>query len=397
MKKKIMILGASILQLPAIIEAKKMGLDIVVVDMNPNAIGFKEDNIKKEVVSTIDIPKVMDLAKKHQIDGIMTLASDMPMMTVAAVAKEMNLIGIDEQTAIRATNKYEMRKALKENGVPIPLFYRVSNLIELKECVSNFAGKFITKPADNSGSRGIFLVNDKSQAEEAFLYSKANSRNGDVVVEEYMEGPEVSVETLTVDGKCNVIQITDKLTTGAPHFVEMGHNQPSQLSEDIKEKIKEVAIAANKAIGITNGPSHTEIIVTSEGPKIVELGARLGGDCITTHLVPLSTGVNMVECCLKIALGEVPDITKKLNQGSAIRYLKQHKGIVKKISGLDEAKKVNGIEEIYISVTENERITNVDNSASRIGFVIAKGKTAQKAIDNCNKAIEKINIIIGEN
>ena len=80
MKKKIMILGASILQLPAIIEAKKMGLDIVVVDMNPNAIGFKEDNIKKEVVSTIDIPKVMDLAKKHQIDGIMTLASDMPMM-----------------------------------------------------------------------------------------------------------------------------------------------------------------------------------------------------------------------------------------------------------------------------------------------------------------------------
>lgn len=116
--KKIMILGASILQLPAIQKAKEMDLDVIAVDMNPEAVGFRIDGIKKEVVSTIDIPAVMEAAQKHQIDGIMTLASDMPMRTVAAVAEKMNLIGIDYDTAIKATNKAEMRKALKENNVP---------------------------------------------------------------------------------------------------------------------------------------------------------------------------------------------------------------------------------------------------------------------------------------
>ena len=387
-----MILGASILQLPAIKQAKKMGLDVVVVDMNPDAIGFKEKNIEKEIISTIDIPAVVEAAKRHKVDGIMTLASDMPMRTVAAVAKEMNLVGIDGQTAINATNKYDMRKALERSGVPIPLFFKASNEQEYRECISRFRGKFITKPADNSGSRGIYLVDDLSKAEEAFYYSKSNSRNGDVVVEEYMEGPEVSVETLTIDGTCHIIQITDKLTTGGPHFVEMGHSQPSQLDINIQDKIRDVAIAANKAIGINNGPSHTEIIVTNEGPKIVELGARLGGDCITTHLVPLSTGVNMVECCIKIAIGEKIDIKAKFNKGSAIRYIKQREGFVSSVEGIDKAKRISGIKEIYISNIVNTRIESINNSSSRIGFVVAQGKTPVEAIDLCEKALKIITV-----
>lgn len=394
MNKIIMILGASILQLPAIKQAKKMGLNVVAVDMNPDAVGFKEEGVEKEVISTIDIPKVVEAAKRHKIDGIMTLASDMPMRTVAAVAKEMNLIGIDEQTAINATNKYEMRKALKKGNVPIPLFYKVSSLEELHDCLPNFKGKFITKPADNSGSRGIYLVDDKSKAEEAFLYSKTNSRNGDVVVEEYMEGPEVSVETLTVDGVCHVIQITDKLTTGAPHFVEMGHSQPSQLSQDIKERIKEVAVAANKAIGIRNGPSHTEIIVTEDGPKIVELGARLGGDCITTNLVPLSTGIDLVKCCIEISLGEKPLLSTCLNKGSAIRYLNQKEGVVVSIDGVDDALKIDGIQQISIVHGVGEKIMDIVDSGSRMGFVIASGDNARDAIKRCENAMSKISIKI---
>ena len=389
-----MILGASILQLPAIKQAKKMGLDVVVVDMNPDAIGFKEEGIEREIISTIDIPKVVEAAKRHKINGIMTLASDMPMRTVAAVAKEMDLVGIDEQTAINATNKYEMRKALKRAGVPIPLFFKASTEEEFDKCVQRFEGNFITKPADNSGSRGIYLVTDKSKAIEAFRYSKLNSRNGDVVVEEYMEGPEVSVETLSVNGICHVIQITDKLTTGAPHFVELGHSQPSQLLDTIQKKIKLIAIAANKAIGIENGPSHTEIIVTNNGPKIVELGARLGGDCITTHLVPLSTGVDMVECCIKIALGEKPTIKKSLNKGSAIRYFNQKAGTIKSIYGIDEAKRIEGIKQISIVHNVGEHITDIENSASRIGFVIAQSDTANDAISSCKEAMKKIRIII---
>ena len=397
MNKKLMILGASILQLPAIEKAKEMGLDVVVVDMNPDAVGFKVPGIEKEIISTIDIQAVISAAKRHRIDGIMTLATDMPMRTVAAVAKEMNLIGIDEETALKATNKAEMRKALQLNNVPIPKFYVVSNKDEYKEVVKQFDVPFIVKPADSSGSRGIFEVKDIHNDDliiEAYDYCHPFSKVGDVVVEEYMEGPEVSVETLTVNGECHVIQITDKLTTGAPHYVEMGHSQPTMLSNEIAEQISKVAKAANKAIGIKNGPSHTEIIVTKEGPKIVELGARLGGDNITTHLVPLSTGVNMVECCIKIALGEIPDRKKKWNKGSAIRYFEQHAGVIDSIEGVDKAEEIDGVQQISIVHGVGEEVTEINSSGERMGFVIAQDVDVDAAIKDCLAALTKMNVII---
>ena len=394
--KKIMILGASILQLPAIKQAKKMGLEVIAVDMNPNAIGFKDAD-KGLVISTIDIDAVLDAAKQEKIDGIMTLASDMPMRTVAVVAKELGLVGIDEDTALKATNKAVMRQCLLEHNVPIPKFFKVSNEEDYQQAVEQFKTKFIVKPADNSGSRGIFLIerlDDEQAIRHAYHYSKQFSRSGDVVVEEYMEGEEVSVETLSIDGVCHVIQITDKLTTGAPHFVEMGHSQPTRHSCEVADKIREVTIMAVNAIGIKNGPSHTEIMVTKDGPKIVELGARLGGDCITTHLVPLSTGVNMVENCILIALGEKPDLMAKLNQGSAIRYIPSYKGVLKEISKLNEGAAVPGVKEISLVKEVGETLTDIESSTARIGFVVAQSNTADLAINACYKALDKIKIVI---
>lgn len=267
------------------------------------------------------------------------------------------------------------------------------------EAVKNFTVPFIVKPADSSGSRGIYEVqdiNDPRTIKEEYEYWKPFSRVGDVVVEEYMSGPEVSVETLSIDGECHGIQITDKLTTGAPHYVEMGHSQPTRHSKEIAERIKEVAKASNRTIGIKNGPSHTEIIVTSEGPKIVELGARLGGDCITTYLVPLSTGVNMVECCIRIALGEKPDIEPKWNKGSAIRYFQQHAGDVKSIDGVEEAEKVSGVRQISIVHGVGEEVTEVTSSDARMGFVIALDENAEKAVVDCYEALDNIKITHGE-
>ncbi len=395
MNKKLMILGASILQLPAIKKAKDMGLEVVAVDMDTNAIGFKEEGVIKEVISTIDIPAVLECAKKHKIDGIMTLASDMPMRTVAKVSKELGLIGITEETAFKATNKAYMREALREHNVPIPQFYKVSNREEYNEAVLKFNIPFIVKPADNSGSRGIVKIEnltDKKAIFDAYEYSKSQSRNGDVVVEEFMSGPEVSVETLTVNGVCHVIQITDKITTGAPHFVEMGHTQPSVLDDETKRRISYVAKQANKAIGITNGPSHTEVIVAKDGPKIVELGARLGGDCITTHLVPLSTGVDMVENCIKIALGEVPDIANKFSKGSAIRYLNCGTGEIKNIEGIKEAESVDGVKQVSLVYNIGDTAIEIKSSSDRIGFVVSQGEDANDAISICNKAVDKIKI-----
>lgn len=395
--KKLMILGASILQLPAIEKAKKMGLEVIAVDMNPEAVGFTVEGVKKEVISTIDTESVLVAAREHKIDGIMTLASDMPMRTVAAVAKELELEGVTEETALAATDKGIMRQRLQEFGVPVPAFYKVNTRDEYYQAINKLGVKCIVKPADNSGSRGVDLLSnleDSQEIEKAYHYSKSFSRNGTIVVEEYMEGPEVSVETLSLAGKCHVIQITDKLTTGAPYFVEMGHNQPSLLPKNIQQQIEKVAKMAVKALGIQNGPSHTEIKVTSEGPKIVEIGARLGGDNITTHLVPLSTGVDMVEACIRIALGEIPDLESKFAKASAVRYFDLSSGLIEKIDGVEEAEQLEGIKQISIVHGIGENSVEIKSSVDRVGFVIAQAEEPQIAIERCENAMRIIKIDI---
>lgn len=397
--KKMMILGASILQLPAIEKASEMGLEVIAVDMNPEAVGFRVPGVIKEVISTIDTPAILEAAKKHNINGIMTLASDMPMQSVAVVSHELGLVGISEDTALKATNKAFMRDALRGAGVPVPLYFHVKGKDAFKEAVEKVrvAGyKCIVKPADNSGSRGVDLLKGDADLDTAYDYSIHYSRGGEIVVEEFMEGPEVSVETLAIDGEVHVIQITDKLTTGAPYFVEMGHSQPSQLNEETRKRIAEIAVAANKAIGIQNGPSHTEIKVTKDGPKIVELGARLGGDCITTHLVPLSTGVNMVECSIRIALGEKPNFEPKWDKGSAIRYLKTGTGTVKEIKGVDDAEKINGVIQVSIVHGVGEQVGEIKSSVDRAGFVVTQAEDVKKAVTMAEAAISSIHYTMSE-
>ena len=394
--KKLMILGASVLQIPAIVEAKKMGIYVIAVDMNPNAEGFSYAD-KKIVVSTTDTKKVLEAARENDIDGIMTIASDRPMLTVAKVAKELNLIGIDEETAINATNKSKMRDALKKASVPIPMYFSVDDYDKYKEAIEKIKNKnykCIVKPADNSGSRGIRLIENyqEQELEKIYKYCKENSNSGCLVVEEFMQGPEVSVETISYKGICHVIQVTDKITTGPPYFVEMGHNQPSSLDKDTIEKIKKVAIDANKAIGIENGPSHTEIKVTKDGPKVVELGARLGGDNITTHLVPYSTGVNMVKASINIALGQEIDVRKKFEKAAATRYKKCDIGKIIKITGVDQAKKIQGVKDVKVVHGVGEESRQIKSSNDRVAYVISQGEDTSKATAFCEKALELIKI-----
>ncbi|WP_227938632.1 ATP-grasp domain-containing protein [Alkalihalobacillus deserti] len=394
--KKIMILGASILQLPAILKSKSMGLQVIAVDMDKNAIGFKHSDVCLNI-STVDIPKVIQAAKEFEINGIFTLASDKPMRTVAAVSEELNIIGINRETAINVTNKAEMRKVLREKDVPVPAFFKIETWSEYISAVKSFKNRFIVKPADNSGSRGIFLIEDINNKENiayAFNYSKENSHSGEIVVEEFMNGREVSVETLSFDGNNHIIAITDKVTTGPPKFVEMGHSIPSQLSNQTKAEIEKVVSEALNAVGLTTGPSHTEVIITEDGPKIVELGARLGGDNITTHLVPLSTGVDMVRCCIEIAMGKKPFLNSRVEMGSAIQYFNQGEGIIRNIKGLDDAKKIPGVEEIYFMKNINDKVVEISSSVDRLGYVIAKANTATEAIDVCEKARKRLYIDI---
>ncbi len=391
--KKIMIVGASVLQLPAILKAKEMGLQVAVVDYDPKAIGIQYAD-EYYNASTMDEDAVLESAKKSLPDGIMTLATDMTMRGVAKVSDYLHLHSIPYSTALVATDKYDMIKAFKAHGVPSPWYYVVDSADGLDEIKDKLSYPCVMKPTDNAGSHGVVLAHDLDELKRSFEYSHSCVRKGTVIIEEYLEGDEVSVECMVVNGDVNVLQITDKLTTGAPHFVEMGHSQPTKHPANIADEIRKVAVAACKAVGINKGPAHVEMMVTSRGPVMIELGARMGGDNITTALVPLSTGIDMVKETIKVALGEEPDVKNKISKGSAIRYFKVPYGRIESIDGVDEANSVSGVSQIIFTKGVGEQSTPIESSNDRIGFVIAQGSDAEDAIKICENAMSMISIKI---
>lgn len=381
------------LQLPAILKAKEMGLHVAVVDFNPHAIGIPYAD-QYYNASTMDEDAVLAAAEDYKPDGIMTLATDMPMRGVAKASDTLHLHSINYETAVRATDKYDMIKAFKEHNVPSPWFLVVDSLEELTAHETDVTFPCIIKPTDNAGSHGVAKVHSYQELLGNYEYAHSCSRHGKVIIEEYLDGPEVSVEVMVVNENVNILQITDKITTEAPHFVEMGHTQPSRLPEQTQEAIRKVATAACLAVGIDKGPAHVEMKVTKRGPVMIELGARMGGDNITTHLVPLSTGIDMVGSTIKVALGEEPDITPTSHCGSAIRYFEVPFGIIKAIENVEAAKQIPGVKQITFTKEVGEDSIPIQCSNDRIGFVIAQGDTAEDAARICKEARSQIKIRI---
>ena len=388
---KLMIVGASILQLPAIKKAKGMGLYVGVADYNPEAVGIPYAD-EYHNVSTIDEAGVYEGAKAFKADGIMTLATDMPIRSVAYACEKLGLAGISYETALKATDKGKMMRAFEVHNVARPWYYILNGPAELDQVIYSLTFPCISKPTDNSGSRGVVLIENAEQLRTAVLYSFNQSRKGGVIIEEYMQGPEVSVEVMVLNGVPYVLQVTDKVTTGAPHFVEMGHSQPSQLPLDTVSAIRDLAAKAVLAVGIQSGPAHVEIISDEQGPRMVELGARMGGDCITTQLVPLSTGVDMVKATIQISLGMRPDIEPKMEKGAAIRYFNVPRGQIKSINGADVSASIHGVREIAFTKNVGDHIGEVESSTDRMGFVVAQSDNAREAIQVCEKALHMIHI-----
>lgn len=407
--KKIFILGASALQVPAIKKAKEKGLYVYALDYDPEAVGIKDAD-EFLCISTIDKEAVLEAARKYEPDYIITSTSDMPVRTVAWVNEQLGKRSdIAYEDSICATDKAAMRKRMKESGVPIPAFYVADSLEEFYEKAENFQDVFISKPADNAASRGVVLVNKgrirelagdegvRESLKEIYEYTHEYSRNGEVLLEEFMTGPEVSVESFTVGGETHIITITDKMVTEVPFFVETGHTEPSRLSDEQQKDIRRVALMAIKALGVKDGPTHTEIKVTPSGAKLVEIAARLGGDYITSRLVPLSTGVDMIDCCIASTLGEEVKWQRSKENGSAIRFIFAEDSddevrTIKSIEGVENALKMPGVEEIVMYKAPGDKAERLKNSGDRLGHVIATGKDADEAARNAESALARIRI-----
>lgn len=387
--KTLLVLAAGSLQLPAIEVAKHLGLRVVAADGDPKAPGLALADVA--YVVNITDPKVcLEVAKAEHVDGVIHICSEVAMASVGLVNRELGLSGVDPDTVVRATNKEHMRRAFEQGGAPSPRSIAVITDDEALVAACVIGGALIVKPSRNSGSRGITHLPLGSAPEKilsAFRRALSESRDRSALIEQYIEGPEFSVEALAWNGRIEILAITDKFTTGKPHFVEMGHSQPTQLNAKEVSAVREAAILGIRALGLEGCAAHAEIKLAPDGPYLMEIGARLGGDFITTELVPRSTGIDMVAAAIRLSLGEEPDLTPlRPSQGVAIRYLAPLPGTVKSIEGVLKARQMPGVKIVDVYVGPGDHVGLVDSSLTRAGHVIAEGETTEEAVRNAERA-----------
>lgn len=300
--KKLAIIGASYLQLPLVKKAKEMGIETI-------CFAWEEGAVCKDIcdhfypVSTVDKEVILRICRDIKVDGITTIASDVAVLTVNYVAEQMGLIGNPDKYSQTATNKYLMRQCFMDSNVPSPKFCLTEGTIP--EAVKSFRYPVIVKPTDRSGSRGVEKVDIPEELQAAIDRACKESFQKKAVIEEFVEGREISVESISYKGRHYILQITDKVTTEAPFFVELEHHQPSSLSEEIKNRVKEIVLNALNALHIQYGASHAELKITKDGDiRVIEIGARMGGDFIGSDLVKLSTGYDFLKGVIEVSLGD---------------------------------------------------------------------------------------------
>ncbi len=393
-----LIIGGGVFQVPAIKTAKSMALKVVVTDYNPEAEGMLLADYPIEV-STRNINLTVNIAKQFHrscpLDGVMTVGTDAS-QTVAAVADALNLPGIPFEVAERATDKIKMRQVLKEKGVPVPDFRPIWTLEECQQAIQDMPLPLVIKPCDNMGARGVRKIERLDDLISAFREAKEASISGKLILEEFMEGPELSLDALVFEGSIHITGVADRIIERAPYFVEIGHTLPSALPEKQQSRAVAVFKQAIFALGIDIGAAKGDIKITPEGPKIVEIAARLSGGWMSAYTYPLSTGVNLYKAAIQIALGETPtDLKPKTSLVSAERSLFPLPGKILSIRGVEEARKIKGVKEIILMKEAGDMAEEPRSNLGKVGYVITVGKTREEAIRINDLAREILKIEIG--
>lgn len=392
-----MIIGGGLLQLPAILTAKKMGLQVIVTDYNPNAPGMKDADIPI-IMSTRDFEGSVRVARAQNkltpIHGVLTVGTDAS-MTVAAVANALGLPGIKFEDAEAATNKIKMRMRFKEHGVPSPKFLPVWSLADVKKACKILDFPVVIKPSDNMGARGVMRIDNLNQISEGFHFAKEASPSGEIIVEEYMEGHELSIDAIIFNDEINITGVADRIIEYPPYFVETGHTMPTSMPEETVKEACEIMKHGIHALGISIGAAKGDIKITSSGIMIGELAARLSGGFMSAYTYPLSSGVDLMRAAIEVALGQEPgNIEPVMNRVSIERAIITKPGIVKKINGLEEALKVPFVDELFLNVKQGDRVTAPTSNVEKAGNIIATADTLKEAEDAVARCKELLNIEI---
>ncbi len=364
MKEKLIIIGANEYQYPLVKTANEIGFET-------HVFAWEEGAIAKEIASVfypISITKkeeILTKVKDLNAKGVCTIGTDLAVPTVNFIANNLGLVGNSAASVLKSTNKFYMRNALKKNGIPIPWFRKVKSFTEIE--IDTIPLPAIIKPSDRSGSRGILKVEQPEDFEEAINNAIEYSYEKTVLIEEYIDGEEYSVEMISQNGNHYFLQLTKKITTGAPNFVEVAHLAPFRLEENKEEQLILIIKEALDALEIKNGASHSELKINHKGEiKIIEIGSRMGGDYIGSHMVEITTGIDYIKKIIDVSIGAPLELIYR-NQGK--------NALVNFIFNKNDLKKYKEIRDKYGQYFVKEFIKdefneNITDSSLRNGYYI---------------------------
>lgn len=376
--KKIAIIGASSFQKPLIEKAKEKGFETHVFAWATDDVGEKIADYFYPI-SITEKEKILEECKRIGIDSICTIGSDLGTIAVNYVANNLGLNCNTMECTKLSTNKHEMRLAFERNNVPSPKSFLVNSCNDLDNVTLIYP--LIVKPTDRSGSRGINKVNNSSELKVAINKAIDLSFEKKALVEEFVSGEEYSVECISFHGNHNLLAMTKKYTTGAPHFVETGHMEPAIKTNFDYDDVRSIVFNALDSLKISNGASHTELKISEDGSiKIIEIGARMGGDFIGSHLVRLSKGIDFVAAVIDVSLNIKPNVKSCLDYVSYVHFI-----IDKTDLELLEMIKNNYANNLVCYEIEKINDDEITESSKRHGYFIL-----------CTKNIRKLEMILGK-
>ena len=385
-KKAVLVFGCGELQQSIIGRAHKMGLYVVGIDPCEDAY-CKDDVDAFEVVGGQDFEGTCAVVEKQGIDAIVTAATDKPLVMMARIAEKYGFPFFSVDTAKWSTDKFQMKQRFIEGGVPCAK----GRLVKSVEETSDMVFPVIVKPRDNSGSRGVKLCRTQEELNQSMAEALEYSKLDSVLVEEFIDGQEYSIEGLHYDGRSEVIQFTEKKTTEFPYNVELGHKQPANLTIDQQDCIRAIVGKVARTLHFVNCPSHTELKINERGCFVIETSPRLGGDFITSTLVPLSTGINIEDQILSLALGEsVETKTERVEQAAGVEFFHFEEGVIKTINPLFyDLTKEPGVYSMNFKLKEGNKVNSITSSLNRYGEIICVA-TSRSKLDELMQVIKDL-------
>lgn len=380
MEKTLMVIGAGFGQIPAIRTARDMGLRVVALDRNPDALGMREADVAL-VVDVTDHDGAIRAAREHDVAGVMTMQSDLPVPTVGAVVDALGLPGVGLEVGARCSNKIEARQRFAEAGVPQPPF----GIAEDAEAATRVAGEVgypcVVKAPDSSGSRGVTRVDGPEEVPAAFEEARRWARDGRILIEGFVEGIEIGAQGFSVDGRCTRVWVHDDMVSPPPYMIPTGHAYPPSLSPAVLAAAQEACARAVDALGIPSGPTNIDLILSTDGvPMIIEIGARIGATCLP-ELTTYYTGMDWVAASIRAALGEAPELTPAAARPVAAYILEAPAdGILRAWSFPDALREAPGLVEWEVTAAIGEEVNLLRKGTDRIGKVMATGATLEEAM-----------------